>query len=101
MKVESRVESRGSRAETNAWRCWPLTLDLRPSTSSSSCRESLLHLGNNARAGFFRRLTRVVDDDGAERNHQWCGGALTIAMVACRQVFIHALVGAALRALLQ
>src|SRR3954464_10711589 len=101
MKAESRIESRGSRAGMNARLCWPSTLDLRCSTVSFSRCESLLHFSDNARAGLFRRLTRVVDDQGAQRDHQRCRSALAVAMIARRQVFIYALVGAPLRALCQ
>ena len=55
----------------------------------------------NQPARLLRRQVRVVDDLCAERHHQRRNGALAVALVARGEIFIHAVGGAAARALLQ
>ena len=75
--------------------------NLKFAPASSPRRQPLLHLGDDARAGFLWFLAGVVDDERAERNHERRGGALAVAVVARGEVFIHALIGTALGSLLQ
>src|SRR4051812_39374909 len=50
-------------------------------------------------AGFARGHRRIVNHPRAESDHQWRGGALAVALIACGKVFIHAFGGAAFSAL--
>src|SRR5262245_64466305 len=66
--------------------------------SSFALFQSLTHIINNHLARLLRGHLGIIDHARAEGDHQRRRGALAVALVASRQVFIHALGGAAPRA---
>src|ERR1022692_712869 len=63
--------------------------------------QPFLKVRDNHAAGLLRRHVGIVDDLRAERNHQRRGGALAVPLVTGGKIFVHAVSGAAARALIQ